>query len=163
VKAKELLTRAEALGISVHVEGQDLVLRRDGGLPAGLLKEMRRHKPEVVAFLGTIASGGDVTCRGCAASIPVGTTLCAACGRATSPLVRFAVELGDLTRERSLRGQALCALDQRRYPRLDLSDGRKVGPGLLAWCPVLREAGSSQLREIVGLAQASGEGGPTDE
>jgi hypothetical protein len=90
-----------------------------------------------------------VACRGCAAVIRAGTTLCQDCGSKKSPLVRLAVELSSLAQERSSRGRALVALDRRRYPRLRLRDGRRVGPGLLAWGPVLREMDSDELEHLL--------------
>jgi hypothetical protein len=48
-----------------------------------------------------------------------------------------------------LRGQVLVALDQRRYPQLSLSDGRRIGRGLLNWAPVLREMEELELRDVL--------------
>jgi hypothetical protein len=154
--AEELLTRAEVLGVSVQADGSELVLRYQGGLPADLVAELRAHKAEVLALLVGKVNDCPVACRGCAALIPAGTTLCVDCGSARSPLVQYAIELYALSEERSLRGQALVALDKRRYPRLRLRDGRTVGPGLLAWCPVLREGNLDTFRSILMLVEAGG-------
>jgi hypothetical protein len=93
------------------------------------------------------------TCRGCAAIVPNGKTVCATCSHADSPLVQNAVELSELAQEASLRGRALVALDRKRYPRLQLSKERRVGPGLIAWCPVLRAADPRTLKRIIELAE----------
>jgi hypothetical protein len=92
-------------------------------------------------------------CRGCGSDIPMGRTLCCACSVANSPLVQNAVALSELSREPSLRGRALVALDHRRYPRLQLSRTRSAGPGLIAWCPVLRAGDARTLRRIIELAE----------
>jgi TubC N-terminal docking domain len=160
--AEELLTRAEVLGVSVQADGSELVLRYRGGLPADLVDELRAHKAEVLAFLVGDIDDSPVACRGCAAAIPAGTTLCVECGSARSPLVRYALELCMLSEERSLRGRTLSALDKVQYPKLRLRDGRTVGPGLLAWCPVLREGNSRTLRSILKLLQREGEGAAGD-
>ena len=47
----------------------------------------------------------------------------------------------------------MAALDKRRYPRLRLSDALSVGPGLIAWCPVLRDADSKTLKRIIVLCE----------
>jgi len=58
-----------------------------------------------------------------------------------------------LAYERHRRASALVALDRRRYPRLRLSDGRTVGPGLLAWAPVLREMDAPTLDVLLRLIE----------
>jgi hypothetical protein len=112
--------------------------------------------------IDTAREPNPVTCRGCGVVIPSGTTLCVGCGAARSPLVRYAVELSELANERTLRGRALVALDRRRYPQLQLAKGRRVGPGLVSWCPVLRAADAKTLRRIIELAERS-QAGSTDD
>jgi hypothetical protein len=152
--AQELLNRAEVLGVSVQADGSELALRYQGGLPAGLVDELRTHKADVLAFLAGEVDDGVVACRGCAVPVRAGTTLCAGCGSARSPLIHHALELCALSEERSLRGRALAALDKRRYPRLRLRRGRAVGPGLLAWCPVLRDGNVHTFRRILELVDS---------
>jgi hypothetical protein len=157
--AQELLSKAEVLGVSVKADGSELVLRYQGGLPDDLVEELRAHKAEVLAFLAREFDDDEaVACRGCACAIPSGTTLCEDCGSARSLLVRYALELSALTEQRSLRGRALAALDRSGYPGLRLPHGRRVGPGLLAWCPVLREGNPRTLRSILKLVQRAEEG-----
>ena len=153
MNAIDVLAQAEAQGISVGADGADLVLRYDAELPEDLVRGLRRHKAEVMAFLCAPddRDNDPVACRGCAAVIPVGTTLCIECGSKRSPLVRYALELSALAEERTLRGLTLTALDRRRYPRLRLPDGRSVGPGLIGWCPTLRDADAETLRSILRL------------
>ncbi len=157
MNASELLSRAGALGVSVRADGGELVLRYRGSLPDDLVNQLRQYKSELLMLLShqeEAGAGADsVACRGCAAIIPAGTTLCIECGSAHSPLIKFAIQLGDLARQRTLRGRALVVLDGRRYPKLRLRDGRTVGPGLLPWCPVLREADTETLQNIVELAE----------
>jgi TubC N-terminal docking domain len=153
MKAEQLVTRAEALGVSLSADGAELVLRHQGSLPRELVDELRAHKTEVLAFLEGEVDDSPAVCRGCAALIPAGTTLCVECGSARSPLVHYALELCALSEERSLRGRALAALDKVRYPKLRLHDGRIVGPGLLAWCPVLREGNTETFRNILKLVE----------
>jgi len=155
MNAAELLSRIEALGVSVKVDAGDLILRFDVEPPGELVQELREHKAEVLSYLNQSREQNldddPVSCRGCATLIPAGTTLCVECGSARSPLVRYAVQLGGLAEERTLRGRALLALDKRRYPKLKLPDGRTVGPGLLAWCPILRDGNAASFRDILKL------------
>jgi hypothetical protein len=153
--AEEVLTRAQALGVTVSVDGPDLVVRCEAGLPTDLVEELRQHKSELLFLLANDPDDDPVCCRGCAEVIPAGTTLCVECGSARSPLVRYAVELSALAAEKTLRGQALVALDRRRYPKLTLSGGHSIGPGLIAWAAVLRDAKAPTLRRIIALAERS--------
>ena len=159
MNALDLLSRAEALGASVKAEGNELVLRSRTNLPAELLDDLRRNKADVLAVLIALNAADPAihptACRGCARVIPAGTTLCVECGSARSPLVRHAVELSTLAKERTLRGLALVALDKLRYPRLRLPTGETVGPGLISWCPVLRAASASTLTAVLQLASAA--------
>lgn len=50
-----------------------------------------------------------------------------------------------------LRGKALVALDRRGYPRITLPDGRRPGPGLLLWAPVLRELDTEGLAALLDI------------
>ena len=52
------------------------------------------------------------------------------------------------SKEDQLRGEVLGTLDRLGYPALSLADARQVGPGLLAWGPVLREMGSHDLSNL---------------
>jgi hypothetical protein len=112
---------------------------------------IRKHK----SLLLTHLDSNNVACCSCAAAIPAGTTLCTSCGSKRSPLIPYAIELGTLTEERTLRGAALVALDRRHFPRLVLAGGQSVGPGLLAWCPVLRDLDTTGLRALVALIDES--------
>ena len=158
MNAAELLTRADTLGIALLPDGADLVVRFEQEPPKDFVEALRVNKPAVLALLARDISDDPVACRGCAAVIPAGTTLCTECGAARSPLVKMALEMVALTNERSLRGRALALLDRRNYPRLTLSDKRVVGPGLLAWCPVLREAGAGELAGIIRVAEKAKRG-----
>ena len=154
----ELLSKAQARGVSVEADGPDLVLRSEAGVPEELVEEMRRSKADLLRLLIAEQEVDDyandpIACRGCAEVIPGGTTLCVACASSHSPLVRYALELSALTEERTLRGRALGALDRRRYPKLVLPGGSTVGPGLLAWCPVLREGNAATFRAVLKLVE----------
>lgn len=152
MKAAELLKRAQKMGVSVFIDGADLVLRAPTQLPTDFIEELRRHKAEIRTFLEHEASPSIATCRGCAAAIPVGTTLCAVCGSARSPLIRYAVELSELAEQKTFRSSALLALDKCGYPRLALRDGLIVGPGLVSWCEILRDGDRKTLKRIIDLA-----------
>ena len=143
------------LGVTLHADGADLVLRYKNDPPEDFVQELREHKPELIALLTAAPEDSPAACRGCAGLIPAGTTPCANCGSAQSPLVRYALELSALTEERTLRGQAIIALDSRRYPKLRLPDGRIVGPGLIPWCPVLREGKAATFRAILRLVESA--------
>lgn len=151
----EIIVRVHEHGGELTPDG-DLLRYRGPTLTDELRTLIREHKPGLLAHLAVpIADPYDdpVACRGCATVIPAGTTLCIDCGSARSPLVRYAVQLVSETEHRTPRGQALVALDRRRYPKIDLDDGRTVGPGLVAWCPVLREMGTGELRELIRLVK----------
>jgi RNA polymerase subunit RPABC4/transcription elongation factor Spt4 len=162
VNALDLLAQAEALGASVKAEGNELILRSRINLPEELIDELRRNKAGVLAALHALSEDDPAVhltaCRGCSRVIPAGTTLCVQCGSARSPLVRFAVELSELADERTLRGQVLVALDKLHYPRLRLPSGETTGPGLVAWCPVLRDANASVLKALLILVNQRGVG-----
>jgi TubC N-terminal docking domain len=49
--ARELLAELAARGIEVRVAGEELEIRPGGAVPAGLLAELRAHKPEVLLCL----------------------------------------------------------------------------------------------------------------
>ncbi len=148
--APEIVIRVHQHGGELSPEG-DLLRYRGPALTEELRSLIREHKAELICFLQQRDDFTDdpVACRGCAAVIPAGTTLCAQCGSARSPLVRFAVELSLEAERRTLRGRALIALDHRGFPKVRLADGSSAGPGLLSWCPVLREMGSDQLQALL--------------
>jgi hypothetical protein len=155
VNALDLLSQAEALGASVRAEGNELVLKCRTRLPDELIDDFRRNKADVLAVLSALnsddAAAHPTACRGCARVIPAGTTLCLDCGSARSPLIKFAVQLSNISKERTLRGQVLVGLDKLHYPRLRLPTGDTVGPGLVAWCPILRDASTSELTALLEL------------
>jgi hypothetical protein len=154
MNAADLLAKAKAIGATVAADGGDLVLRSRVAIPEDLISDLRAHKAEVLALLvREDATRQSTTCRGCGVVILAGRTLCTNCGSAASPLFRYALELCSLVEQRTLRGRALIALDRRRYPQVRLSGGEKVGPGLISWCPVLRDAKPEKLREIIALAE----------
>jgi hypothetical protein len=131
--------------------GQEHVTYRDEG--AYELNEENEENLSPRPLTNQDINDDPVACRGCAEVIPTGTTLCAKCGSAGSPLVQYALKLSELTRQRTLRGRALVALDRRGYPKLRLSNGRGAGPGLLSWCPILQEADASMLKDIIEAAR----------
>jgi hypothetical protein len=49
--ARRLIEDARAAGLSIEVDGNDLIVEGDGNLPPELIAELRRHKAEVVALL----------------------------------------------------------------------------------------------------------------
>ena len=49
--AQRLIEDARAAGLSIEVDGGDLIVEADCELPAELLAELRQHKAEVIAFL----------------------------------------------------------------------------------------------------------------
>jgi hypothetical protein len=49
--AQRLIEDARAAGLSMEVEGGDLIVEADRDPPPGLLAELRQHKAEVIAFL----------------------------------------------------------------------------------------------------------------
>lgn len=66
--------------------------------------------------------------------------VCSACGDDRVPGSKYCI--------RHLRGHLVSVLDQRGWPRLRLPDGRTVGPGLLAWCPVVRHLWKLPVLEL---------------
>ena len=49
--AQRLIDDARAAGLSIEVEGGDLIVEADRDPPAGLLAELRQHKAELIAVL----------------------------------------------------------------------------------------------------------------
>ena len=49
--AQRLIEDARAAGLSMEVDGSDLIVEADRDPPAELLAELRQHKAEVIAFL----------------------------------------------------------------------------------------------------------------
>jgi hypothetical protein len=49
--AQRLIEDARAAGLSMEVDGSDLIVEADRDPPADLLAELRQHKAEVIAFL----------------------------------------------------------------------------------------------------------------
>ena len=49
--ARRLIEDARAAGLSIEVDGNDLIVEADGDLPPELIAELRQHKAEVVALL----------------------------------------------------------------------------------------------------------------
>jgi hypothetical protein len=80
------------------------------------------------------------------------------CGRCVlarpSSATGEAAQENNQTRARHLRSRALVALDKRGYPKVVLTDG-PVGPGLIAWAPVLREMDSDQLENLLTRLEAT--------
>ena len=160
--AHRILDRVKELGGEIVPIEEGLIRYRGPALSGQLRQLIHENKAIILSALEPEAmddvlsdDSNPTACRGCAAAIPAGTTLCVDCGSKRSPLIRYAVELGALAEERSLRGLALLALDKRRYPGLRLADGQTAGPGLTSWCPVLQEAGPEVLRQIIDLARRS--------
>jgi hypothetical protein len=55
LNAARLLETARAAGLSLLIEGENLIVEADGDLPAELIAELREHKAELMVVL----SGGD--------------------------------------------------------------------------------------------------------
>jgi hypothetical protein len=51
VIAQRLIEDARAAGLSIEVDGDDLIVEADGDLPPELIAGLRQHKAEVVALL----------------------------------------------------------------------------------------------------------------
>jgi hypothetical protein len=49
--AQRLIETARAAGVSIEVDGPDLIVEADRNLPDELIAELRAHKAEVIAFL----------------------------------------------------------------------------------------------------------------
>ncbi|MPZ47891.1 MAG: hypothetical protein GEU75_00995 [Dehalococcoidia bacterium] len=159
----EIIARVQAHGGELTPLADGNIRYRGAPLTNELRTLLHENKAPLIEALGhqddkreavesDLSSHDPVACRGCAALIPAGTTLCADCGSKHSPLIRYALELSAVSEERTLRGRTLIALDLRRYPRLELPDGQLVGPGLIAWAPVLREANKYTLQAILRVA-----------
>ena len=71
------------------------------------------------------------------------------CGRCATPRLESSVHTEPYSQQAILRGKLLVALERQRYPKATLSDGRRVGRGVLNWAPVLREIGEAKLRELL--------------
>ena len=64
--ALELLARAKACGVSIRPDGAELGVRYQDDLPEGLLSQLLKLKPEVLALLSQDHVANDPTaCRGC--------------------------------------------------------------------------------------------------
>jgi hypothetical protein len=51
MSARQLIDVARKAGLSLIIDGRDLVVEADGSLPEPLIAELRRHKPDVIAAL----------------------------------------------------------------------------------------------------------------
>jgi hypothetical protein len=51
MSARQLIDTAAKAGLSVMVDGPDLVVEADGQIPEALLADLRSHKPELIAEL----------------------------------------------------------------------------------------------------------------
>jgi hypothetical protein len=51
MSARSLLDNCRVAGLSIEVDGGDLIVEADGDPPPSLLAELRQHKAEVIAFL----------------------------------------------------------------------------------------------------------------
>ena len=51
MNAEELLTEVEALGMTVHLDGEVLRFRPGSVVPPDLVEELRAHKPELVELV----------------------------------------------------------------------------------------------------------------
>jgi hypothetical protein len=65
MSALNLLDTCRAAGLSIEVDGGDLIVEADGNPPPSLLAELRQHKAEVIALLRpqnqeTVGAGQDV-------------------------------------------------------------------------------------------------------
>jgi hypothetical protein len=63
--AQRLIEDARAAGLSIEVDGGDLIVETDGDPPPSLLAELRQHKAEVIALLRpqtqeTVGAGQDI-------------------------------------------------------------------------------------------------------
>jgi TubC N-terminal docking domain len=52
VNAEDILAEVEALGVTVHLDGDNLRLRPGSAVPPSLVEELRAHKPELVELVG---------------------------------------------------------------------------------------------------------------
>ena len=59
--AQRLIDDARAAGLSIEVEGGDLIVEADRDPPAGLLAELRQHKAELIAVLVRPSGAGTPT------------------------------------------------------------------------------------------------------
>ncbi|HXW71997.1 MAG TPA: hypothetical protein VEK34_11230 [Methylocella sp.] len=51
MSARQLIERSSKAGLSITVDGPDLVVEADSHIPDDLLTELRDHKPEIIALL----------------------------------------------------------------------------------------------------------------
>ena len=69
--AVELLKELETLGVSVSVDGDEMVLRPGGRVPTDMMGPLRRAKDEIMTLLTHVP---DYSITACVCSTPVGPT-----------------------------------------------------------------------------------------
>jgi hypothetical protein len=64
--AQQAIHTAARAGVSIAVDGTDLVLEAATDIPGDIIRELKRHKAEIVALL-RLAEWPDVSCASCGA------------------------------------------------------------------------------------------------
>ena len=131
--AAEILSGLQAARVAVRVDGDNLLCRPRGAVPAALLDEVTRHKPEIIAL---IRAAPPTTCPHCHQEnyMPLGGNWrrCWVCGRRWGPV--GSLDPGDPTdpkeMARLLRLTARPGTVQIREPALrDAGDAHTAGAG----------------------------------
>jgi hypothetical protein len=110
MNAEDLLAEVEALGVTVDLDGDVLRFRPGSAIPAGLVEELRAHKPELVELVSL--RGWPDASRECVRQF----------GRPEARLYPF---LGKTVATRAGRGRLLQVFHERASVLLE-SDPRKV-------------------------------------
>ena len=110
-----------------------------------LLPEQEARDP---ISLAAYRNSGSPRCRLCGLllSIVAVRDICGRC--AAPPKALKEAPTPRYSEEQQLRGQVLVELDKRHYPLLDFG-GLRIGPGLEAWGPVLRDLSEPELQALL--------------